>query len=506
MTKTPQNVVIAGRDVAAWLTACALARAFAATGLRIEVVELPGLLRAQDALASLPQLEVFHGLLGLDEKELLKQTQGVYSLGQSFANFSGPRPPFFHPYGDHGVALGASSFAQIWFKARQAGLKVDFEDFSPNAAAAKAGRFFVGGETARAFGRCNYAYHLHGQAYVQALKALALRMGVKVTPARGFDAVLDPDSGLIRALALSDGRQVAGDFFIDATGGDSRLLGQAMQGAFIDWSRWLPMNRTLSAGGDRLRVLPAYSQVRALEAGCLHMTALQTMTGVTHAYSADWLSDEQALEALNVTAGIGLSGDATLSVRAPGRREHLWLGNCVAIGEAGCVLDPIDNPDLHILQIGLSHLIALFPLAVEGGVEAAQYNRLVGGAYERLRDYQIAHYGLNRQNHPFWDALRDVAPPDSLAAKLDLYKARGEVLLYEDETFQNDDWLSLFIGHGLMPDAWDPRIDMLPEDQLILHVQKLLGFIRDQVQAMDSHDAYIELFAARSFAGFGSQL
>ena len=361
-------------------------------------------------------------------------------------------------------------------------------------------------ETARAFGRCNYAYHLHGQAYAQALKALALRMGVKVTSARGFDAVLDPDSGLIRALALSDGRQVAGDFFIDATGGESRLLGQALQGAFIDWSRWLPMNRTLSAGGDRLRVLPAYSQVRALEAGCLHMTALQTMTGVTHAYSGDWLSDEQALEALNVTAGIGLSGDATLSVRAPGRRERLWSRNCVAIGEAGCVLNPIDNPDLHVLQIGLSHLIALFPLAVEGGVEAAQYNRLVVGAYERLRDYQIAHYGLNRQNHPFWDALRDIAPPDSLAAKLDLYKARGEVLLYEDETFQNDDWLSLFIGHGLMPDAWDPRIDMLPEDQLILHVQKLLGFIRDQVQAMDSHDAYIELFAARSFAGFGSQL
>ena len=100
-----------------------------------------------------------------------------------------------------------------------------------------------------------------------------------------------------------------------------------------------------------------------------------------------------------------------------------------------------------------------------------------------------------------------LAIPTMLGATvLDLYKARGEVLLYEDETFQNDDWLSLFIGHGLMPDAWDPRIDMLPEDQLILHVQKLLGFIRDQVQAMDSHDAYIELFAARSFAGFGSQL
>jgi tryptophan halogenase len=501
----PQTVVIGGRDVAAWLSACALARAFGATGLKVELVELPSQLRPHDILASLPQLEPFHRLLGLNERDVLKQTHGVYSLGQSFVNFSGLRPPFFHPYGDHGRPFENLSFAQIWFKARAGGLKVAFEDFSPNAVAAKAGRFFNGGEIVQAFRKCNYAYHLHAASYVQVLKRLAQHLGVHVTTARRFEPVIDAESGRVAALEV-EGRRIAGDVFVDATGAERQLVREAMGADFDDWSRWLPMTRLLTAAGPKVRVLSAYSQVRALEAGCLHLAALQTFTGASHAYNGDWLSDDMALEALAVTAGAGVQG-ATLSERRAGRCTAPWTRNCVAVGEAACSLDMIDNTDLHVLQIGLSHLISLFPLSADSGLEATVYNRRVGDAFDRLRDYQIAHYKLNGQiDHPFWDALRDMAVPDSLAEKLSLFKARGDILLYDDESFDRDDWLSLLIGHGLTPDAWDPRVDMAQQDKLIQHVQTLLGYISEQTQAMQSHDAYIEMFASPGFADYGSSL
>ncbi|MDI7776083.1 tryptophan 7-halogenase [Asticcacaulis sp. EMRT-3] len=495
-----KKLVIAGCDAAAWLSACALMRAFGPSGLNIEVVELPSLLRPQDVVASLPPLEAFHRLLGIDEHTLLKATGGAYSLGQGFANFSGTAAPFFHPYGDHGIGFENISFAQLWFQARRGGLPVSFEDFSLTAVAAKNGRFFIGDSQTQAFGRNDYAYHMVASAYVRFLKNHALGMGVSATTARGFDVVLEED-GAIKALHLADGRMVAGDLFIDATGADSLLLGQALGVGFESWSSWLPFNRILSAGGEGLRSLPPCSQVRALEAGCLHMTAVQGMTGVMHAYDGQWLSDEQAAEALNVTAGLPIRSSLTLSERHPGQRSVAWARNCIAIGEAACVFDPIDNPDLHALQLGLAHLITLFPLSTDCAVEAAEYNRIIRNGHERIRDYQITHYRLNRlHDRPFWDGLRDMDVPDTLREKLALFEARGLVALGEDETFTSDDWLSIFIGHGLMPKTYDPVVDLVSQDAAIRHVQGLLGFIRERVQDMDSHDAYLELFVAHNFA------
>lgn len=496
-----RKVVIAGRDASAWLAANAMIRAFGPGGLSVEVVELPSLLRPQDVFMSLPALEAFHRLLGFDEYDLLKACSGTYSLGQSFANFSGPLPPFLHPYGSHGAPLGKVAFHQLWIKAKQAGMNVAFEDFSLTAAAAKQGRFFTTNNEISAFARCDYAYHLRAIPYVHYLKAHALRRGVTVTATRHVQPALDAESGHIRSLTLADASTVAGDLFIDATGTDSLLLGQGLGVGFESWSQWFPCDRVMTAGADRLRSLPPFSQVRALEAGCLHLAPVQDMTGVIHAYSSDYASDDEAFKDLAVTAGLPVHPDATVNPLKPGCRVTPWAKNCIGVGEAAAVFDPIDSPGLHSIQFGLAHLIALFPADTACALEAEEYNRNVHRAIDGVRDYQITHYKLNRlHDRPFWDAARAMTAPESLAYKLDLFAARGVIALYDEETFQADDWLSSYIGHGLMPRAYDPLVDMTSQEDGVRHVQRMLAFIRQQVNDMSSHDAYLELFAARDFA------
>ena len=494
------KLVIAGRDAAAWLAATALMRAFGPTGLKIEVVELPTFLRGHDVCVSQPALEAFHRLLGFDEYEVLKACAGSYSLGQSFANFSGPRPPFLHPYGSHGRNIGRVPFHQVWLKARQSGMNVPFENFSLTAVAAQQGRFFTTTTEIESFARCDYAYHLDAQAYVQYLKAHALRLGVTVTPARRLTANLSDDGGAIRSLTLGDGRVVDGDLFIDATGAESLLLGQALGVGIDTWAAWFPFDRVMTAAGPRLRTLPSYGQTRALEIACLHLTPTQGQTGATYAYRSV-ISDDEAFRDMTVAAGLHLRPDATVSPLAAGRRHKAWSGNCIALGEAACLLDPIDNGGLHIIQLGLAHLITLFPLDSQCQIEATDYNLTLQSALERFRDYQIVHYKLNQlRDMPLWDQMRDQAPPPLLAHKLDLFAARGIVPLYDNETFQLDDWLASFIGHGLIPQAYDPLIDLTPQDEAIRSVQGMLGFIRQHVEDMSSLEAYIELFAARDFA------
>ncbi len=495
-----RNVVIAGRDAAAWLTANALSRALGATGLNVTVVELPGLLRAQDVYASQPALEAFHRLLGFEESEILKACGGSYSLGQTFANFAHTRPAFLQPYGSHGAALNRLPFHQLWIKARQLGLNVAFEDFSLSAVAAKQGRFFVANAEMAAFGRCDYAYHLRAGAYVGFLKAHALRRGVTLHQTRHVAARLDAD-GLIDHLVLADGTEVEGDLFIDATGAESRLLGEALKVGSESWAHWFPANRVLTAAGERLRTLPSHSQVKALDWGTLHMLPTQDMTGLMHVYDGGATSDDEAFRAMAVTAGLRVSPDATVSSLAAGRRHVAWSGNCVAIGEAACVFDPIVNPGLHSIQLGLAHLIALFPTERVCALEAQEYNRNIQRSFERFRDFQLTHYALNKNfDRPFWDHLRTVGLPDMLAHKIEVFQARGLVVLYDEETFQFDEWLAAFFGHGLMPRSYDPLADLVPQDEAIRHVQSILGFIRQHIEEMSSHDAYVEMFASRDFA------
>ncbi len=494
-----KKVVICGRDVAAWLAANALARAFGPTGLVIEVVELPSQLRPHDIVASLPALEALHRLLGFDEYELLKATAGTYSLGQKFVNFSGARPPFFHPYSGHGTTIGRSPFTPLYIQARHAGMNVAFEDFSLGAAAAKQGRFFLPTPDINAFNTCGYAYHMNAAAYAAVLKAQARRQGVTEVPARAFEAARDA-GGNVRALHLADGRVAEGDLFVDATGADSLLLGTAMGVGVDSWAGWFPDNRVLNAAADPLRSFPPYSQVQALNTSVLHLTPLQTMTGLTHVYYSDDMRDDEALELASVITNLRLRAGATVSELRAGRRDRAWDRNVVAIGEAACVFNPIDNPGLHALHLGLVHLIGLFPLTTSTGIEAAEYNRTIRQSFERIRDFQIGHVKLNQNfDKPYWDGARGVAIPDTLRDKIDLFLARGRILTLDQETFENEDWLSLFFGHGLLPQSWDPIADSVSKDEAVRQFQRILGFVREQVEGMNSHDAFLEVHAARDF-------
>ncbi len=495
-----RKVVICGRDIAAWLTANVLMRAFGATGLAVEVVELPAQLRPHDTVASLPALEALHRLLGFDEYALLKATSGTYSLGQRFVNFAGTQPSFFHAYSAHGTTIGHVPFAPIYVMARKAGLNVAFEDFSLGAAAAKQGRFFLPTAEINAFAKCGYGYHMNAYAYAAALKAQARRNGVTEVAARVFEAARD-DRGYVTALHLADGRVVEGDLFVDATGADSLLLGTGLGVGIDSWGDMFPESRVLTAAADPLRDLPAYSQVTALNSSLLHLTPLQDMTGVTHVYHGAHMRDEEALDLASIISNLKLRPGATVSPLRCGRRERAWDHNVVAVGEAACLFDPIDNVGLHSLQLGLVHLVGLFPVDRTVDLEAAEYNRVIRQAYEGLRDFQICHFKLNQNfDKPYWDEARNMAIPDTLRDKIDLFSARGRVHTLDEETFEADDWQAVFFGHGLVPQSWDPIADRVPRDEAVRQFQRILGFIREQVEGMTSHAAFLEVHAARDFA------
>jgi len=486
------KVVVLGRDESLWLAVNALHSAFHSAGVEITAVELPSLRRPGDVLPTFKSQEAFHRLLGLKEAELLQVTAGTYSLGQRFANWSKTQPPFMHAYSTYGLKFQRLSFLQFWLKARQNGMKAEFEDFAIGAVAAKTGKFFIPGGEIDGFAICDYGYHLDAQAYNRVLKQLAARRGVTIVEARLAEAVKDPQSGDILRLVLGNGQSVEGDFFVDASGSESVLLGQALGEGFETWSGYFPNDRLLTTAAPPFNTIPSYSQVAAFRSGWVGLYPMRDKVSVQQVYSSVDISDQEALEAVGLVSGLRLDGRATVSPIETGRRSRFWVRNCVAIGEAAVVLEPLDNIVMHLNLIGISHLIGLFPVDRTNLIESREYNATVTRVYERIRDFQMTHYKLNqRYDQPLWDHCRNMPLPEALAYKLDLFAERGHLVQYEDETFEEANWTAIFIGHGLVPKAYDPLVDEVPDDEAIRNFQKILGFIKTNVEPMKPQEDYL---------------
>jgi len=490
VSDSPLRVVVVGRDAALWLTAAALQRALGVTGVSVGAVELPASLSSGAVQRSLPPLEALHNRLGINEADLIRATRGSYTLGWNVAPPT-PAEPFFLAHGGYGAPIDGADFFHHWVKARRFGLDVDFEMFSPTAMAARQGRMLLPDSETEKFGRTDYGYHLPGIEYAGFLKGLAPRTALTCHRSRSVSVERDEADGAIRAVRLDQGDRIEGDLFVDASGAEAVLIGRALGQGFETCATRSAIDRTLVACAPRFASVPVYSEVRICEGGWLELLASQAATQVKLAYSSAELSDDEALAVARAASQLPLQ-QASVQAVQPGDRLRPWTANCIAVGAAAHQFDPLFDLDLHIVQLGIVHLISLFPSREKFDAERDEYNRVLGSKIARLRDLQPAFYGLNRfHTAGFWDAARRAGMPEATVHKIGTFRARGQIAPMEDETFAPDFWRALLVGLGEMPQTWPPAIDLTPAETVKSALQRMLGFVKDKVLQQPTHDAYL---------------
>lgn len=475
MSAAPRHVVIVGRDADLWLTATALRAALGPAGVEVTTLELPSRLGPATAYATLPPIESLHARLGLYEAALLRSTDGSFSLGSNIVPSAGD--PFFLAHGSYGAPIDGSDFFPFWVKARRHGLEARLEDFSPTAMAARHGRILFPDEQTETFGRTDYAYHLPAIAYASILKSHAARLGVTMHQAIGVE--VKRAGGAIEAVVPDGGSPMTGDLFIDASGSEAVLIGPTA--ATRDWRQFFPGDRQLKARGARFTAVPAYADVRLSQNSWTALRASQTATYVVCSYRAEDQDDESAVAAATGASGLTLS-DVVITPVSPAIRETAWDSNCVAIGSSACALDPLLDLDLHVVQLGIVHLLSLFPTSIAAEAERAEYNRITRSLFERLRDFQSAVYFLTGVSR---------AAPESLLHKVATFRARSVIAPMEDETFSPDQWRALFAGLGLIPEGWPPAIETVPTEQMKEGFRRILGFVKNKVLDQPNHDHYL---------------
>jgi len=493
------RVVIVGGGTAGWMTAALLCRRLPAVDYSVTLVESDEIGIVGVGEATLPHVKIFNDLIGIDEAEFMRETRATFKLGIEFRDWNRPGDRYVHPFGAFGEPWGGIEFQHHWLRAKAQGWPVaPLSDYSYAVKAAWANAFdFPDTDPASIRSTYAYAYHFDAGLYAQFLRRWSTARGAQRIEGMVTDIGRDGASGNLTSITLKSGQQIDGDLFVDCSGFRSLLLAGQFAVAWEDWTPWLPCDRALAAPCANAGDLSPYTRSTARPAGWQWRIPLQHRVGNGYVYSSRFVSDEAARETLLAN----LEGEALAEPRllrfAPGRRLQTWAGNCVAIGLASGFLEPLESTSIFLVQAAAVDLVELMPTPAMArtGIDPAlpaEFNRLSAMQYERIRDFLILHYVANdRQGEPFWDYLRHMPVPDSLAHKLSLFRTRGALSLYQYGLFARDSWLAVLVGQGVVPEGYDRTADTY---DLAMVGEKLDAFadrIARNVAAMPSHADFI---------------
>jgi tryptophan halogenase len=146
MSITFDRIVVVGGGTAGWMTAAALV-----SGLRgrcsVEVIESEEIGIVGVGEATFPSIRNYNRLVGIDEADFLRATNGTYKLGIQFCDWRVKGESYFHTFGDFGQLAGPYA---LWGQHRRLG------DSAPGAfgeqclptVMAMQGRFVAGDQNA----------------------------------------------------------------------------------------------------------------------------------------------------------------------------------------------------------------------------------------------------------------------------------------------------------------------------------------------------------------------
>lgn len=491
-----RDIVIVGGGTAGWMAAAAFAR-FAGRTHRITLVESDAIGTVGVGEATIPQIRLFNQALGLDEDEFLRETQGTYKLGIEFDGWLRPGHSYMHAFGSVGRGLGLLSFHHYWLRAEAEGFAAPLGDYCLNAAAAYGGRM---ARTAPLPGSpvpdMPYAFHFDASLYARYLRQYAEARGVTRIEGRIEDVCRNGETGLVEALRIAGDRAIAGQLFIDCSGFRGLLIEGAMAAGFEDWSGWLPCDRAVAVPSARTDPLLPYTRSTAREAGWQWRIPLQHRTGNGLVYSSQFLGDDAAAETLLANLDGAALGDPKPLRFVTGKRRRMWVGNVVAMGLAAGFMEPLESTSIHLVQTAISRLLALLPNTAFSEADITEYNRQSDFEWERIRDFLILHYRANERAGAMWAACRDMAIPDTLRHKLDVFAAHGQIFREHEELFAEAGWVQVLIGQGVRPAAIHPLAEGVPAADLQGYMADMARLLAHEAAKMPSHADFLAANAA----------
>jgi len=492
MQQNIRNVVIVGGGTAGWMTAAALSQLLG-PGISLRLIESDEISTVGVGESTIPMIRLFNKVLGIDEDEFMLATKATFKLGIEFRDWGRVGDSYMHGFGKFGQDLETLNFYQYWLRMHLAGKAPDIERYSINRMASQQDRFMRADPATgnSPLAEITHAFHLDAGLYAAYLRRYAEARGVVRTEGKVLDAQLRAD-GHVQSVRMENGAVIGGELFIDCSGFRGLLIEQTLKTGFEDWTHWLPCDRAWAVPCELAADLPPYTKATARPAGWQWRIGLQHRTGNGHVFSSRFMSDDEAAGILMGSLDGKPLAEPKLLRFTAGKRRKAWNRNVVAIGLSSGFLEPLESTSIHLIQSTIARLISFFPDQEFCQTDIDEFNRQCDFEVERIRDFLILHYhATERCDTPFWDYCRTMDIPDTLRAKIGLWRNRGRIVRVADELFAEVGWLQVLHGQGIRPRGYHPLVDLQSEDDIGQYLQDIEHVIAQCVSVMPKHADFI---------------
>lgn len=307
-----------------------------------------------------------------------------------------------------------------------------------------------------------HAFHIENAKLVEVLEITAREAGVEFTDAKVSGSERKPDGGGISAVLLEDGRRMEADFFIDASGFRSELLGKALEEPFISFDKSLFCDRAVVGGWDRTDepILP-YTTAETMDAGWAWQIEHEFHVNRGYVYSSQAISDDQAAEEFTRKNPKAPKSPRVVKFRS-GRYRNNWVENVVAIGNAAGFVEPLEATAIMVVCSTCQTLVDFLKHSQLQPTPTMRklFNQLYTRNWEEIRDFLALHYQVNTKlDTPFWRHCREDTDLSNIGGLLEFYRENGPTgfarytMPNSQTDFGIEGYLVMLIGNQVPYDA-----------------------------------------------------
>jgi tryptophan halogenase len=430
--------------------------------------------------------------LRISRQHFYAMAQPTWKLGIRF--FWGPRPRFFYGFGHALDSHWTDLPRPNGFYCEE-----DFRDVDLPGALMERNKAWLrqpggGGPIIEPW----HGFHIENKKLVEALEVVARAVGVEIIDGRVSGAEKGPNG--ISAVMLDDGRRLDADFFVDASGFRSELLGRALAEPYISYANSLFCDRACVGGWERTAdepILP-YTTAETMDAGWAWQIEHEHYVNRGYVYSSAAISDEDAVAEFKRKNPRVPESPRVVKFKS-GRLARGWVDNVVAIGNAAGFVEPLEATALMVVCAQSQTLVDLLLHTALSPTPSVRdlYNHMGAEMWDEIRDFLALHYKLNtRLDTPFWRHCRNDTDVSDLKALFEFYEQNGptgfsrHLLRQTGSQFGIEGFLVMLVGnkhpykaqHSPTPaetQTWDTRRAQFASLAAgAMDVKEALGFVR----------------------------
>lgn len=471
-----KNIVIVGGGSAGWMTASTIVKQI--NNVNITVVESPNVPTVGVGESTVGGIRRWMRMIGITDQEFIKETDASYKLAIKFNNFYEKGNTWYYPFGSPYIEKNIFN-RNDWFIKKS--LQPDTPDcdmtdcYYPQMALINQNKISANPNIPNFKFLDDTALHFDAAKFGVWLRDnICIPNGVNHIIADVTH--IDVDNRSVKSLKLSNNNILTADLFVDCTGFNSLLLGEALKEPFISYENLLPNNSAWAARipyVDKERELQSVTECTAISNGWVWNIPLWSRIGTGYVYSDKYVTAENALDEFKsylIQKGHCVENINFRNIKMRvGRHKKLWVNNVVAVGLSAAFIEPLESTGLVTVYEFAINLCRALRRGAYSQWDIEEYNSSCIEQFNYYAQFVSMHYALShRDDTAYW---KDIASRDYIGQIKEMGQLQTQSLYHLSMLKKAVDW-ELQPDNGVMCLA--AGMNWHPIDNIIIN-----GFDKD---------------------------